>query len=142
MHAHTQSTRYACIHSQLFKKLRTIFFCFVGFFFLLSQSTTNFPKGHEMHSQPGPGFYKDHTSQAKPDHSEQVEGCVCVWEGVKQYFQTFCLVLLMDQSEITTCQTISQSQTQKALRGRGGGRCLNRSMLTFLCRDTFLTSRD
>lgn len=49
-----------------------------------------------MHSQPGPGFYKDHTSQAKPDHSEQVEGCVCVWEGVKQYFQTFCLVLLMD----------------------------------------------
>lgn len=34
-----------------------------------------------MHSQPGPGFYKDHTSQAKPDHSEQVEGCVCLGGG-------------------------------------------------------------
>lgn len=74
MHAYTHKP------AQLFKKLRTIFFCFVllGFFFL-SQSTTNFPKGHEMHSQPGPGFYKNHASQAKPDHSEQVEGCVCVF---------------------------------------------------------------
>lgn len=33
-----------------------------------------------MHSQPGPGFYKDHTSQAKPDHSEQVV-CVCLGGG-------------------------------------------------------------
>lgn len=43
-----------------------------------------------MHSQPEPGFNKDQASQAKPDHSEQVEGG-CVWEvgGVKQYPEHF-----------------------------------------------------
>lgn len=97
MHARSHTVNQICMHTlTTLQKASNHLFLFCWVFFSLSQSTTNFPKGHEMHSQPGPGFYKDHTSQAKPDHSEQVEGCVCVWEGVKQYFQTFCLVLLMD----------------------------------------------
>lgn len=93
MHARSHTVNHICMHTltnqhNSSKASNHFLFLFVCFFFL-SQSTTNFPKGHEMHSQPGPGFYKDHASQAKPDHSEQVEGCVCVWEGVKQYPKHF-----------------------------------------------------
>lgn len=142
MHARSHTVNQICMHTltTLQKASNHLFFVLLVFFFFLSQSTTNFPKGHEMHSQPGPGFYKDHTSQAKPDHSEQVEGCVCLGGGQA----VFPNILFSPPDGLERNYYVSDNQPITDIESTSGegGRCLNRSTLTFLCRDTFLTSRD
>lgn len=122
MHARSHTVNQICMHTltTLQKASNHLFFVLLGFFFFsCHKAPQTSQKDMKCTHNRDLVFIRITLHKQNQTTVNRWRG-VCVWEGVKQYFQTFCLVLLMDQSEITTCQTISQSQTQKALRGRGG----------------------